>query len=338
MPLAWVLALLAALSFTFTDPAIDESSGLVDFGDYLVTVNDSGGDPVVFIVDPATGDTIGHTWFADAVVDPEALAPAGPDEVWVGDIGDNRANREHVTVYRVPTGPGEQQVQAPAYRLVYPDGPRDAESMVYSQGHIYVISKGLFGGHMYRAPKQLDPDGLNELELVGPVAIWATDAALFPDERHILVRGYGTAAVLTFPDLVPVGVFDLPAQPQGEGVSISAEGVIRLSSEGQFSQVLTIELPEEIAAAMQPDAATDTAGAAAATAGAEAGGDTSVQRDADGAQTAAPESSQTGSAGSTWPAWPLWVAGAAAAGSALGLGAIWGIERRSRRGTSRRSV
>ena len=49
--LAALLALVGSVVFSFVDPTIDESSGLVDLGELMVTTNDSGGDPLVFVVD-----------------------------------------------------------------------------------------------------------------------------------------------------------------------------------------------------------------------------------------------------------------------------------------------
>ena len=94
--------------FRFSDPDIVESSGLVFVpdrrGGLAVTTNDSGDSGRVFAVDVQTGSTVGVTSWASDPVDVEALAPAGPGQVWVGDIGDNRAVRESVEVLRVPFG------------------------------------------------------------------------------------------------------------------------------------------------------------------------------------------------------------------------------------------
>ena len=241
------LALVGRVVFSFADPAIDESSGLVDLGATMVTTNDSGGDPLVFVVDPRTGQTIARTTFADQVQDVEALAPAGAHAVWVGDIGDNAAQRDSVRVYRVPVGSHDERVDAPSYDLVYPDGAHDAESLVAGPGgRLYLITKGLLRGTVYAAPRHLDPNAPNRLSAVGSVDMLATDAALFPDGRHVLVRGYGTAAVYTFPGFRPVARFALPRQKQGEGVSIGASGRIRISSEGVHSPVLQVALPADV--------------------------------------------------------------------------------------------
>lgn len=252
--LAGLLALVGSVVFSFVDPTIDESSGLVDLGELMVTTNDSGGDPWVFVVDARSGRTVARTTFADEVRDVEALAPAGSGAVWVGDIGDNREERDSVQVYRVPVGTEDRRVDAPVYDLVYPDGAHDAESLLVGpDGRLYLISKELLGGTAYVAPQRLDPEGPNRLQAVGSVDVWATDAALFPDGTHVFVRGYGTAAIYTFPGFRPVAAFDLPRQKQGEGVSIGDSGRIRLSSEGVHSPVVQVALPEAVRAVVEGD-------------------------------------------------------------------------------------
>lgn len=260
--LAALLTLVGSVVFSFVDPAIDESSGLVDLGEVMVTTNDSGGDPLVFVVDAKSGRTVARTTFADEVLDVEALAPAGAGAVWVADIGDNREERDSVQVYRVVPGSDDGRVDAPAFDLVYPDGAHDAESLVVGPGgRLHVITKDFLGGTAYVAPRRLDPDAPNLLEAVGSVDVWATDAALFPGARHVFVRGYGTAAIYTFPGFRPVASFELPRQKQGEGVSIGSSGRIRLSSEGVHSPVVQVALPDAVRAVVEgdPSAASPTA-------------------------------------------------------------------------------
>jgi hypothetical protein len=255
--MTWVgllLALVGQVVFSFVDPAITESSGLVDLGESMVTANDSGHAPVLYVVDSSTGRTVGRTTYAGQVEDVEALAPGrGPSAgtIWVGDIGDNAARRASVRVYRVVPRTGDGRVDAPSYELVYPDGAHDAESLVVDPGgRLFVITKALLGGTVYAAPPVLSTAHPNRLTAVAKVGIWATDAALFPDGDHVLVRGYGTAAIYTFPGFVPVATLDLPHQRQGEGVSIGDSGRIRLSSEGRNSPVLEVRLPDRVVAAM----------------------------------------------------------------------------------------
>lgn len=237
--------------FAFEDDRISESSGLVDLGSTMVTTNDSGDEAQVYVVSSRSGKTLATTRYADKVEDVEALAPAGSDAVWVGDIGDNQRRRKTVQVYRVPVGASDQSVTATSYDLEYPDGAHDAESLIVgSDGRLRIITKSLLGGRVYVAPRTLSAERTNQLKAGPDVDIWATDAAVFPDGKHILVRGYGGALVATFPGFRTVAEFALPDQEQGEGVSIGKTGSIRLSSEGVNSEVLQVELPREVAEKM----------------------------------------------------------------------------------------
>jgi hypothetical protein len=238
--------------FRFQDPAIVESSGLAIVGGLVVTVNDSGDSARVFTVDPATGRTVGTTRWPGEPEDVEALAPAGRDTVWVGDIGDNAAGRDTITVTRVPVGPGDRQVPGAAYRLRYPDGPRDAEALlaVPSSDRLVVVTKGIFGGEVFAAPESLDPEGVNRLRPLGSVMPLVTGGEFFPDGRHLVLRDYSRAVVYTWPALESVGEIDLPKQEQGEAVVVTGDGSLLVSSEGQRAPVHEVAVPADIEAAM----------------------------------------------------------------------------------------
>lgn len=243
-----------------SDSSIIESSGLVvDQGRY-VTTNDSGDTGRVFTLD-ASGRTVGVTYWKAEPTDVEALAPAGAGQVWVGDIGDNRRRRDTIEVARVPVGPGTRRVEPTTYRLAYPDGAQDAESLLVdpTTGRLYVITKGFMGGVVFAAPEALSATGVNQLRPVGDAPAIATDAAFFPDGRHLIVRGYGEATVYAFPSLDRVDTFDLPSQPQGEGIAIDSRNRVYLSSEGRDQPILRITLPAAVRAAVGGGASASSA-------------------------------------------------------------------------------
>ncbi|MDF1606013.1 hypothetical protein [Nocardioides sp. YIM 152315] len=242
------------VELTFQDPDIVESSGLVATDDGLfLTTNDSGDGGRVFVVD-RTGATVGTTSWSPDPVDVESLAPAGPGEVWVGDTGDNPRSRDSITVLRVPYGRTDRVVDPTAYELVYPDRAHDAETLLADPGtgRLFVVSKDVFGGRVYAAPRRLSADHPNRLEDVAPGFSFATDGSFFPDGRHYVVRGYTGAAVYTFPGHERIGSFPLPAQQQGEGISVGADAELYLSTEGQHTDLLRIQVPRQVARAMAP--------------------------------------------------------------------------------------
>ncbi len=257
-----------AVEFSFEDPEIGESSGLVvDASSGLfVTTNDSGDAGRLFVVDPTTGRTVGVTRWRSSTgeadpVDVEALAPAGPGEVWVADIGDNGAERDAVRLFRVPVDAGERDVRVEAHELSYPDGPRDAESLLVDpDGRVVIITKGLFGGEVLRADQPLATSRPTTLKRIGTALPIATDAAFFPDGRHLIVRSYGSAVVYAYPSLEEIGGFGLPDQEQGEGIAIDATGAVFVSSEGEGSQVLRVRLPDDVRREVAPPEPTPSAG------------------------------------------------------------------------------
>ena len=238
-------------AFRFTDPEIVESSGLVVLpgttsGGLVVTTNDSGDTGRVFTVDVGTGSTVGVTSWAPEPVDAEALAPAGPDHVWVGDIGDNRRVRDTIEVLRVPVGRGDVDAAPQSYELVYPDGARDAEALVRHPltGRLFVITKGVFAGTVYAAPLRLRSDRPNRLLEVGQAPGIVTDATFLPGGGGVVMRTYSTAHLVAYPSWQPVTSWDLPQQDQGEGIALALRELL-VSSEGARSQVLKVALPPE---------------------------------------------------------------------------------------------
>ena len=228
-----------SVDLTYRDPAIVEASGLVVRDGFFVTVNDSGDGGRIFTVD-GSGETVGTTTWADEPTDTEALAPAGDGEVWVGDIGDNPGSRSSLTVLKVPFGPGDRTVTPEAYELVYPDGAHDAEALLAQPrtGQLFVVTKDIFGGTVYAAPRELSADGPNELAPVVDTKGFVTDGSFFPDGRSYVLRDYGTAAIYSFPDHERLASFRLPSQQQGEGISVAEDGSVHINTEGPFSDVL----------------------------------------------------------------------------------------------------
>lgn len=238
--------------FTVQDPRIEESSGLVDLGPLMVTTNDSGDTGIVYVLDDQ-GRTVGTTRFGDSR-DAESMAPAGDGEVWVGDTGDNSRVRPDIVVHKVPVGRGDRTVTVPAYRMSYPDGPHDAETLLAEPrtGRLYVVTKALFGSAVYAAPRTLSADRVNPLTKVAGVSLTPTDGAFLHDGKHVILRDYGSANLYTYPGFHLLGGFRLPEQPQGESLSVGPGDRIRIGSEGERQPVIQVELPAALLAEPAP--------------------------------------------------------------------------------------
>ena len=84
--------------------------------------------------------------------------------------------------------------------LTYSDGPHNAESVVYDarSGRLIVITKVLLG-HVYTTGPDAFAHRTAVLHEVAAAPVIATDAALLPGGRAVVVRTYGAATVYRYP-------------------------------------------------------------------------------------------------------------------------------------------
>lgn len=151
----------AATSATVASPDIVEASGMAVSraqGDVIWVHNDSGDSARVFAIN-AAGETLA-TYDLPGVqtIDWEDIAigpgPGQGDFLYVGDIGDNPAEREHILVYRflepaVDSASSDLAIpDAVAIEMRYEDGPHDAETLLIDpiSGDLLVITKELVTG------------------------------------------------------------------------------------------------------------------------------------------------------------------------------------------------
>lgn len=237
------------------DGAIHESSGVAASRAHAGTFwthNDSG-DPVLYAVD-AGGRTAGRVRITGAAVqdwEDVALAPCpgGGDCLYVGDIGDNDAERPSISVYRVPEPAPGAAASAPAQaiRLRYPDGPHDAEALFVLGGAIHVVTKGESGSiALYRAPSSAGAETEATLERVRelstsrvdrPLRITGADASA--DGAWVVMRTLEAAYVYPAAELAGSGAVhprrvDLKEldEAQGEGIAFAPDGSLVITSEG----------------------------------------------------------------------------------------------------------
>lgn len=285
-----MLALLVAavladptVAFRFADPRITESSGLATSsrGGIVYTHNDSGDQARFFAVGPDGRTRTVYRLPGVQARDWEDMA-RGPDEqgrssLWLGDIGDNNAQRERgLLVHRVrepePTQRERVTTEPPtSFRLRYDDGPGDAEALLVHPrtGRLYVVTKPLAGpAKVYAAPARLDPDGPNALALVAQVALRPTGTPggpgigslaqllvtagdISPDGSRVALRTYTDLYEWRIEGDDVAGAFagepavtPLPETRQGEGLAYTADGdAVLVSSEGAGAPVHRLTRP-----------------------------------------------------------------------------------------------
>ncbi|MEX8547801.1 MAG: hypothetical protein V5804_09375 [Mucilaginibacter sp.] len=203
---------------TLKDPALKEVSGIAASRinkNILYVHNDSGDTSRFFAINP--NGNLKETFYfkADAanskenVVDCEDIAVGpgtekGKSYIYLGDIGDNHAQRKTITVYRFeePAVAGvkpQSVIKTEAYHLKYPDGPHDAETlMVDPLGKLlYIITKREDSVGVYTAPLNAsftDTILLQKrckLHFTGlPLMKWVTAGDISADGSEVLVKSY----------------------------------------------------------------------------------------------------------------------------------------------------
>ncbi|MQA77858.1 MAG: hypothetical protein GEV10_05160 [Streptosporangiales bacterium] len=263
----------AAVAFEFSDERIDTSSGLAVLPaepDHVFTINDSGPTRVFGVsADDGRSDATMRLRNADKV-DWEAIAPGKGRTLWIGDIGDNDAQRDSVTVYRfrLPDDLATGFYEADdSYELTYPDGAHDAEALLVNpkNSHTYIVTKDEKGGALYRADDL--GEGQNELRKLGAMPPLITDGAFRSDGEQFVLRSYTTGYVYSTGGK-QLAKFELPKQKQGEGIAYAPGGKsLLLSSEGAGSEVLRLRLSD----VMKSPSATASPGSSATPSSSELG-------------------------------------------------------------------
>ncbi len=171
----------------------------------------------------------------------------GPDPqrsyLYIGDIGDNDGKYRSITIYRVPEpvvdpnlAHSETQIgPAEAIELTYPDGPKDAETLLVDplNGDIYVITKREFFSRVYRAAHPQSTGKPTVMKLVATLP-WgfAVGGDVSPDGQWVIVRGPFNASLWRRPQgeelwrAFATEGFRIPLvrERQGEGICFDAEG------------------------------------------------------------------------------------------------------------------
>jgi hypothetical protein len=240
------------------DPRLDEVSGLAVTPSGPAVVGDSGNATVVYTLGPDCAVASARPLGVPGR-DVEDLARDADGTLWLADIGDNRGTRASVALIRVPVR-GAPDVR----RLVYPDRPHDAETLLMpADGRPVILTKDLGGrSEVYTTdapPTGVSPTSLRRVgELVvplsategGPLGLFGrglvTGGALSADGRVAAVRTYTDAWLYpvtgaTAEDVVaalrrsPVDV-PLPREPQGEAIAFAPDGTLLSAGEAGRSR------------------------------------------------------------------------------------------------------
>lgn len=217
------------------------------------THNDSGA-PVLFVLD-AKGVVVGQVRVPGTKVEDWEAVAVGPCPsgscIYLGDIGDNDAGRREILIHRIPE-PAEASgtvTGVESFRVRYPDGARNAETLVVTpKGDVLIVTKGDTGPvRLYRLPADAKAGTTVTLQAIGKPRPGGrsknddriTDGAVSPDGMWVALRT--RAAVLLYrTDTLLSGDWREAArvalnglgEPQGEGIAFADKTTIYLVGEG----------------------------------------------------------------------------------------------------------
>lgn len=183
-----------------------EASGLIasriNIG-YFWTINDSGNAPKLYLIDDK-GATIHTYWIGGCTnIDWEDLTiytdkSTGKSTVYIGDIGDNYAVRDHINVI-VFEEPSIQSFKDTlittyaTYKFRYEDGARDAETILIDPitQDLLILSKREKNIRIYKTPTQLNEMDTMTLSVTASLPFNnITSGDISIDGTEILLKNY----------------------------------------------------------------------------------------------------------------------------------------------------
>ncbi len=161
---------------------------------------DSGGESAVYMFD-TLGNELGkieltgvnnRDW-EDIAVGP---GPDGKSYIYVAEIGDNLAVHDQIRIFRIPEPQSiekESSVKPEVLKLTYPDGAKDAETLMVdpTNGELIIISKRNKKNTVYSISNEFFGSEEKELILCGELEFTGSVAGdIAMDGSKILVKSY----------------------------------------------------------------------------------------------------------------------------------------------------
>ena len=183
---------------------VEETSGLYLSTEGLWTHNDSGNEPLLYLVDTTDGTLVDSLRISNATnTDWEAICSDG-QYVYIGDFGNNMGNRTDLRIYRLnkaDLSSSSDSILADTIGFYYPNQTQfdwdaystnfDCEAMIAQGDSLYIFSKnwGNEKTYLYSLPKATGYHAatLRDSMDVGGLV---TDAAVDTMSNNLLLLGY----------------------------------------------------------------------------------------------------------------------------------------------------
>ncbi|HEY4322932.1 MAG TPA: hypothetical protein VGN20_03070 [Mucilaginibacter sp.] len=192
----------------------------------------------------------------------------GKSYVYLGDIGDNHSNHPYITVYRMEENPmwvKDTTVNTPAdaIHLKYPEGPRDAETLMVDpvERLIYIVTKRRDSVTVYTSPLDFKPNDTLfltkrcNLFFAGyKVFKWITAGDISKDGKQVLLKNYSRVYYWKRENDEPIWktlkrkpqILPYKQEKQGEAIGFTPDGKgYYTTSEGVYAPIYYYKIPGE---------------------------------------------------------------------------------------------
>jgi len=239
---------------------VNESSGVIYWGDNIWTHNDSGDDPNIYEISVASGKVLRTVTFKEATArDWEDIAQDS-QYIYVSDLGNNAGKRRDLTIYKAAKSAiatGQKEVTWSKLDITYPDRTNynppaykhnfDCEAMLAFEDSLYLFSKNHLDKHcrFYSVANNV-AEQVVQLKDRFDTKGMITGAAVNKDKGIVALLGYNLD-----PDVGNFGAFvwlfwdypnrdffsgkskriNMPFIAQAEGISHWKEGKFIISTE-----------------------------------------------------------------------------------------------------------
>ncbi|MEM8999585.1 MAG: T9SS type A sorting domain-containing protein [Bacteroidota bacterium] len=189
---------------------IRESSGLIHYNGKLITHNDSGNTPQLFVIDTISLELQRTVTISNAVnIDWEAITQ-DEDFIYIGDFGNNLGSRQDLRILKVSKLDflASDTVDAAVIEFTYEDqtdfspsdtSDWDAEAFFFFQGHLIILTKqrqhnGTVAYRVPNIPGTYSAERLDSYQVNGLV----TDATYASENNTLYLIGYSQFLVPFF--------------------------------------------------------------------------------------------------------------------------------------------
>ncbi|MEQ8240295.1 MAG: hypothetical protein RIA69_13835 [Cyclobacteriaceae bacterium] len=234
------------------EPSLNEISGIVPsvkHKDHFWVINDSGDAPNLYLIN-ANGALVATITVNNAQnYDWEALAldPAN-GVIYIGDIGDNQAKRDTIQIYKVVEPDfGQTSIEATKMNLVYEEGARDAETLMFDpkSQQLVLVTKRELRTHLYQFPFIEGHQSIRSLGRINHTYFTGGDIS---PEGDVLIKNYWRTFLWSAKPKISIAKMITKKRPQkvrykkeiqGEAIcwSLGGDSFFTLSEMGEAQKV-----------------------------------------------------------------------------------------------------